>query len=111
MVYEKSMLLEAIGDTLQNRVIDFLIEGRGIDYSKKDIADSCDISRPTIHKILPELLVNGFVVSKRSIGRIVLYQLNEENEKVKALLKLEEFLLQKSFEIIESKVPLVMRAH
>ncbi len=43
MKQEKSMLLETIGDTTENRMIDFLIEGKGISYSKKDIAEGCDI--------------------------------------------------------------------
>jgi len=40
----------------------------------------------------------------RTIGRVKLYSLNESNEKVKALLKLEEFLLKKSFEDEETKI-------
>ncbi|MBS3056763.1 MAG: hypothetical protein J4473_05005 [Candidatus Aenigmarchaeota archaeon] len=38
---------------------------------------------------------------KHKIGRVQLYTLNTENEKVKALLNLEEFLLQKSFQTPE----------
>jgi len=107
MKYEKSMLLEVIGDMPENRVIDFLIEGRGIDYSKQDIADGCELSRPTIYKILPKLIKEGTVKATRTIGRITLYRLNEENEKAKALLKLEEILLKESFEEVKEAVPLL----
>ena len=100
---EKSILLETIGDTIENRIIDFLIEGRGIDYSKTDIADGCEISRPTVYKILPKLIKEGLVKITRTIGRIMLYTLNTENEKVRTLLKLEEMLLKKSFESVEQK--------
>ncbi len=100
---EKSILLETIGDTIENRVIDFLIEGRGIDYSKTDIADGCEISRPTVYKVLPKLTKEGVVKITRKMGRITLYTLNIENEKVKNLLKLEQMLLQKSFEGVEEK--------
>ncbi len=95
---EKSMLLQVIGDSVVNRVIDLLIEGRGIDYSKKDIADNCGISRPTLYKVLPILVKKGIVKPTRCIGRVQLYSINMENENVKALLKLEEFLLKRSFE-------------
>ncbi len=101
---DKSMLLEVIGDTVENKIIDFLIEGVGIDYTKKDIADNCDISRPTLYKILPKLIKTGIVKPTRSIGRVQLYSLNTGSEKVKALLKLEEFLLKKSFEHIEPRI-------
>lgn len=98
---EKSILLETIGDTIENRVIDLLIEGRGLDYSKTDIADNCGISRPTLYKVLPMLLKRGIVKPTRFIGRVQLYTINAANERVKALLKLEEFLLKQSFEETE----------
>ena len=97
------MLLGIVGDRIENRIIDFLIEGIGIDYSKKDIANNCDISRSTLYKILPALVKSKMVKATRKIGRSQLYSLNTENEKVKALLKLEEFLLTRSFEDIEIK--------
>src|SRR3989338_164472 len=98
IIMEKSMLLEVIGDTIKNRIIDLLIEGRGMDYTKKDIADSCGISRPTLYKVLPKLVKEGAAKPTRKIGRSQLYSLNMDNEKIKALLKLEEFLLKRSFE-------------
>lgn len=98
----KSILLEVIGDTVENRIIDLLIEGRGIDYSKTDIADNCGISRPTLYKVLPQLVKKHVVKPTRKVGRVQLYSLNSQNERVKALLKLEEILLKESFE--EAKV-------
>ena len=98
---EKSMLLEIVGDSIENRVIDFLVEGVGIDYTKKDVADNSGISRPTLYKIFPKLVKQKIIKPTRTIGRVQLYSINTENEKVKALLKLEEFLLKKSFEEIE----------
>jgi Fe2+ or Zn2+ uptake regulation protein len=98
---DKSILLEVIGDTTENRIIDLLIEGRGLDYSKTDIANNCEISRPTLYKILPMLVKKGIVKSTRSIGRVQLYAINASNGRVKALLKLEEFLLRQSFEETE----------
>lgn len=100
---EKSMLLQTIGDTPQNRMLDFLIEGRGLEYSITDIADGCGISRPTVYKILPKLLKEGAVKITRKIGRISLYAIAEENERVKALLRLEQLLLQNSFEKFEQR--------
>jgi Fe2+ or Zn2+ uptake regulation protein len=98
---EKSLLLETIGDTVENRILDFLIEGRNIDYSKKDIADGCEISRPTVYKILPKLVKDGSVKVTRKIGRITLYSINPANERARILIKIEEMLLNGSFEDIE----------
>jgi DNA-binding transcriptional ArsR family regulator len=103
MAYEKSMLLEVIGDSPENRAIDFLMEGKGIDYSITDIAEGCAVSRPTVYKILPKLMKEGVVTTGRKIGRITLYRLDEQNEKVRALMKLEEILLKESFGQVEGK--------
>jgi DNA-binding transcriptional ArsR family regulator len=103
MVYEKSMLLEVIGDTPENRMIDFLMGGKGIDYSITDIAEGCGVSRPTIYKVLPKLIKEEVALAARKIGRITLYRLNERNEKVKVLMKLEEILLKESFQHVEGK--------
>ncbi len=104
------MLLGVIGDSIENRIIDFLIDGIGLDYTKKDIADNCEISRPTLYKIFPNLIKDGVIKPTRKIGRIQLYSLNTENDKIKALLKLEGFLLKKSFEEIEQKQKVVVKA-
>lgn len=103
MAEAKSMLLEVIGDTPENRTIDFLLEGKGIDYSITDIAEGCGVSRPTIYKILPKLVKEKVVLATRKIGNITLYRLDEQNEKVRALMKLEEILLKKSFDQVEGK--------
>ena len=93
----KSILLEVIGDTVVNRIIDFLIEGQGIDYTKTDIAENCKISRPTLYKVFPILIKQKIIKSTRTIGRVQLYTLNKNSQKVQALIKLEELLLKQSF--------------
>ncbi len=107
---EKSMLLEVIGNTIENRIIDFLIEGIGLDYTKKDIADNCGISRPTLYKIFPKLIKEGVIKPTRVIGRVQLYSLNTGNEKVKALVKLEGFLLKKSIDGVEHTQKIKVKA-
>ena len=99
----ETVLLNAIGYSTENIVIDFLIGGEGFDYTKKNIADNCRISRPTVYSILPKLLKDGVVKPTRKIGNTQLYALNSQNERVKALIKLEEILLKKSFEEMEEK--------
>lgn len=100
---EKSMLLGVIGDTTENAVLDFLIEGMNFDYSKKHIADKCKISRPTLYRVLPKLVKEGLVRPTRKIGMIQLYAVNKGNERIRALLKLEEILLNRSFGEAEAK--------
>lgn len=97
----KTQLLDVIGYTTENRIVDFLIEGKGMEYTKTDIARGSGISRPTLYKAWPSLVKEKIVGPTKTIGRIKLYTLNEECEKVKMLLKLEEMLLKRSFEEAE----------
>jgi len=98
---EKTPLLNIIGYTIENRIVNFLIEGKGIEYTKTDIARGSGIARPTLYKVWPTLVKEGIVKCTKTIGKIKLYTLNEKSEKVQMLLKLEEMLLKKSFEEAE----------
>ncbi|HLC76854.1 MAG TPA: hypothetical protein VJH04_01480 [archaeon] len=72
---KKLDLLEILGNSTENKILDFLVEGVGIDYTKKDVVDGCGISRPTFYKIFPQLLKAKIVKPTRLIGRVQLYTL------------------------------------
>ncbi len=84
---------ETLGDTPVIRVLDFLIEGRGLDYSLSDIAENSNIGWTTLHRIWDKMLKSGIVRQTREIGRAKLFKLNEENPAVKDLIKLYDTLL------------------
>ena len=115
MKMDKSSLLEVIGDSMENRILDFFIEGKGISYTKTDISDACEISRPMVYKILPRLVSAGIIKPSKSVGRVQLYTLNPKNEKAMILLKLEEILLKKSFDALDEsaklRTPVRARVH
>ena len=90
---QTTIFKETLGDTPVIRVLDFLIEGRGIDYSLSDIAENSNIGWTTLHRIWGKLLKNGIVMPTREIGRVKLFKLNEENPAVKELIKLYDTLL------------------
>ena len=84
---------ETLGDTPVIRVLDFLIEGRGLDYSLSDIAENSNIGWTTLHRIWDKMLKLEIVKPTREIGRAKLFKLNEENPAVKELIKLYDTLL------------------
>ena len=84
---------ETLGDTPVIRVLDFLIEGRGLDYSFSDISENSNIGWTTLHRIWDKMLKSGIVKPTREIGRAKLFKLNEENPAVKDLIKLYDTLL------------------
>ena len=90
---ETTIFRETLGDTPVIRVLDFLIEGRGLDYSLSDIAENSNIGWTTLHRIWDKMLKSGIVKPTREIGRAKLFKLNEENPAVKDLIKLYDTLL------------------
>ena len=90
---ETTIFREALGDSPVIRVLDFLIEGRGLDYSLTDIAENANIGWTTLHRIWDNLEKLNLITPTRKIGRAKLYKLNEENPAVERLIKLYDTLL------------------
>ena len=90
---EITIFREALGDSPVIRVLDFLIEGRGLDYSLTDIAENANIGWMTLHRMWDTLLRLNIVAPTREIGRAKLFKLNQENPAVEKLIKLYDTLL------------------
>jgi predicted transcriptional regulator len=90
---ETTIFREALGDSPVIRVLDFLIEGRGLDYSLTDIAENANIGWTTLHRIWDKLVQFNMIVPTREIGRAKLFKLNEGNPAVEKLIKLYDTLL------------------
>ena len=95
---QTTIFREALGDSPVIRVLDFLIEGRGLDYSLSDIAENSNIGWTTLHRIWDRLLKSEMVKPTREIGRAKLFKLNEENKAVKQLIRLYDTLLYQETE-------------
>ena len=94
---------EALGDSPIIRVLEFLIEGRGLDYSLSDIAENSNIGWTTLHRIWDRLIKLRVVIPTREIGRAKLFRLNEENQAVKDMIRLYDTLLYQETEKYFSK--------
>ena len=67
------------GNSLKIKVIEFLIEGRELDYSISDIAEGAGIGRTTLFRIWNDFVESGIVKNTRNIGNAKLYKLNLAN--------------------------------
>ena len=99
---------QALGNSPVIRVLDFLIEGRGLDYSLSDIADNANIGWTTLHRIWDNLLRLKMVIPTREIGRAKLFKLNEENPAIKELIKVYDTLLYQESEKHFNKMKVVV---
>lgn len=89
----KTFFSEALGNSPTIRVLEFLIGGRGLDYSLTDIANSSNIGWATLHRIWPCIENAEIVKHTRDIGKAKLYCLNEDNPIVKQLVTLYDVML------------------
>ncbi len=86
---EGSLFLEVLGGkdpTL--KVLDFLIDNIGFDYSKTEIAKGAGISRTTLFSVWDGLERNELGAFTRNVGRAKMYRLNMESEVAKKLVEL-----------------------
>jgi len=71
------------------KILDFLIDNIGFDYSKTEIAEGAGISRTTLFSVWDGLERNELVAFTRNVGRAKIYRLNMGNEVAKKLIELD----------------------
>ncbi len=103
MKNEKSLLLQLTGEMPLFRIIDFLVENKGMDYTKKDIAEGAGIARASLFNYWPELETRQIVKVTRKFGKTQLFTLNSESPITKKILELEVTLIRQAFEKVEQK--------
>ena len=95
---ERSLLIRFLGENPIFKIVDFLIENKGLDFSKKEIIEGAGISRASLFNCWSQLESQGIVGVKRKFGKTKLYSLNSENPIVRKLLELESVLIAKALE-------------
>ena len=98
---EKSLLLNLTGELPIFKVIDFLLENKGMDFSKSEIAKGAGISRASLFNYWPEIEKHGIVRVTRQFGKAKLYTLNSKNPVAQRIMELEKALI---FEAMETAV-------
>ncbi len=92
----ETLFRKALGDTPKIRVLEFLIEGRELDYSISDIAEGAEIGRTTLFRIWDDLIKTKIIVSTRQIGNAKLFRLNIANPFVKKFVEVfDEIIIPK----------------
>ena len=105
----KSLLLNLTGEHPLFKIIDFLIDNKGLDLTKTDIAKGADISRASLFNYWPELEKYNIVKVTRRFGKTKLYVLNVKSPITQRILELEKTLIQQTMEKAQKK-PLVIPA-
>ena len=75
------------GKSLRNRVLEFILELRELDFAVSDILEEINISKPKLYQIIKELEEENIIKKSREVSRTQLFILNKKDEKVKLLIK------------------------
>jgi len=95
---KKSLIIKFLGENPVLKIVDFLIENKRVDMSKKEIIEGAEISRASLFNYWEQIEEQGIVVVTRKFGNTKLYTLNSKNQIVKKLLELESVLIAKSLD-------------
>lgn len=75
------------GDAPHVRVMDFLMAARATDHTLTDIARGARVARPTVYKVVGELVGADLVSETRTVGTSRFFALNAKNRAVRALAR------------------------
>ena len=95
---EKSLLIKFLGENPLFKIVDFLIENKGLDMTKKEIMEGAGISRAALFKYWNQLEEQEIVLVTRKFGKTKLYTLNSKSSIVRKLLELESVLIEKALD-------------
>lgn len=107
---EKSLLIQLTGEMPLFKILDFLVDNKGTDFTKKDIADGAGISKASLFNYWPELDKYKIVKITRAFGKTKLYTLNSESPITKKLLELESTLIRQAMLKAAHKENLIVEA-
>lgn len=78
---------ETYGDTINNRILEYILENQDIDFAVGDMAKELNISRPKAYDVIKSFQDKGYVKKSRIVGKTQLYKLNKDSKRVKLFLK------------------------
>jgi len=84
-----SLLIRALGNSPKLRILDYLLDYKLNDFTKKEIVEALGMSKLTFYKYFNDLEDLGLVTATRKIGRATLYRVNLDNPMVKMLIEYE----------------------
>lgn len=77
---------EIYGDNIRNRILEYMLENRDLDFAIGDMAKEIGISRPKAYEVIKEFEKKGYVKKSRIIGKTQLYFLNKKDKRIKLFL-------------------------
>ena len=100
---QKSLLLNLTGEMPLFKIIDFLLDNKGMDFTKSDISKDAEISRASLFNYWNEIEKHGIVKVTRSFGKTKLYTLTFKNPVTQKIIELEKTLISEAMDKARKK--------
>ncbi len=84
---EAGAFCETYGITIENGILEYLLENQDLDFAIGDMAEELDISRPKAYEVMKDFEEKGYVMKSRIVGKTQLYKLNKDNIRVRIFLR------------------------
>ena len=84
---EVGKFCELYGESIRNRVLEYILENQSLDFAIGDLAEEIKISRPKAYEEAKALEKKKYIIKTRIVAGTQLYGLNKENQDVKQLMK------------------------
>lgn len=78
---------EVYGVTMNNLVLEYLLENQDIDFAIGDMAKEIEISKPKAYEVINDFEEKNYVKKSRVIGKTQLYMLNKESKRIKLFMR------------------------
>lgn len=104
---ELGAFCETYGATIENQVLEYLLENQDLDVAVGDMAKELDISRPKAYDVTEDFEKKGYLVKSRIVGKTQLYKLNKANIRVKIFLRNFDECLQLVIDEHSGKRPMI----
>ena len=104
-----SIFLKLEGNTVKNRILNFLIIHSEFDYSMKDISKFSEVSYTALKEIWKGFIKRKIVIHTRNVGKARMYKLNRENPQVKKFIdyywSIVDSEVNKQLDVKEEELP------
>ncbi len=90
------MLGDLFVDSGSVKVLDYLLDLPGGEFSKTDLIKITGVSFSKMQKVIVPLESYGIIVKTRNISRATLYKVDDQNQILKILNKLDSILIRES---------------
>ncbi|MBU2637894.1 MAG: hypothetical protein KJ955_02890 [Nanoarchaeota archaeon] len=75
------------GDTIENRILEYILENQELDFAVSDMAKGLGVSKPKAYEVIKDFETKGYIKKSRIIGKTQLYVMNRDNKRIQLFLK------------------------